>query len=577
MKKNINYFFIFLLLFLLFSSLAIDQRKRMNWRFYGDEGSYFAITQSLAYDFDLKYTRNDIIRIYERFERGPEGLFLKKGPKGELSYAKSFAYPLFAAPFFRIFDVSGLFLFNGLMMFLTILMGYLLLNQYHPPGKSLAFTLIFILATVLPVYMSWLTSDLFNFFIIFAGLFFFFYHFKRPEWFYLSAFFFATAVFSKATPVIPIGILYLILLFRKQWKKFLILTFISILICAGYFMFNFLQTGDFNFMGGERRSFYQQFPFEKPGYGFSHGQKMSTDDYWQRFYFTPQITITNLFYYFFGRFTGMFIYFFSAFFILILFFFQRKVIDDWIILVAIFLSILVFTILAPDNYFGGSGSVGNRYFLIILPFFFFLGFKNRIFKFFLVPLVVALILLPSVLLYSLHRPDPCRYAGLSFPIRLFPAEKTQFLNLQTNENPFAFHNFIRVGDQKYWLFFINDNFWPIETTPKERNSFWTYADKELEMIIAVPGKVKEFDIELTNIPEKNKIKLQIEYAKREVTLAPNEKRIVRFKGIRTLKIQNRYIFLIKIKSEKSYCYYLNDSQSNDRRIVGVKTHIRLDY
>lgn len=577
MNKHIRYFFLFLLLFIFFSSVAIDQRKRMKWRFYADEGSYFAITQSLAFDLDLKYNRRDIIRIYERFERGPEGLFLKKNSNGELSYAKSFAYPLFAAPFFRLFDVQGLFLFNGLMLFLSILMGYLLLKQFHPPNRSFAFSVIFILASVVPLYMSWLTADLFNFFFIFAGLFFFFYEFKNPRWFYLSAFFFATAVFSKVTPVVPIGILYLILLYKKEWKRFFILTGISVLVCSGFFIFNYLQTGDINYMGGERRSFYQQFPFEKPGYGFSHGHKMSTDDYWERFYFTPRIAATNLFYYFFGRFTGMFIYFFPAFFLLILFFFQRKIIDDWIILIAIFLSILVFTLLAPDNYFGGSGSVGNRYFLIIFPFFFFLGFRQRVFKLSLLPVVVALICLPSVFLYSLHRSDPCRYAGLSFPIRLFPPEKTQFLNLQTNENPFAFHNFIRVGKQKYWLFFINENFWPIETSPRERNSFWTYSDKELEMILAIPGKVDVFYVELTNIPVKNRVTIQIEYQKKEVELEPGEEVVVSFRNIRTLKIQNRYIFHVKIKSNQSYCYYLNEPRSNDRRIVGVKTLIKPHY
>jgi hypothetical protein len=52
---------------------------------------------------------------------------------------------------------------------------------------------------------------------------------------------------------------------------------------------------------------------------------------------------------------------------------------------------------------------------------------------------------------------------------------------------------------------------------------------------------------------------------------------VTFKGIRTLKIQNRYIYHIKIKSQKSYCFYLNDPLSNDMRIVGIKTFIKPAY
>jgi len=574
-NKKIKYFFIFLFLFIFFTSFATDQRKRINWRFYADEASYFAITQSLAYDFDLKYSRRDIIRIDKRFKRGPEGIFLKKGTKGELTYAKSFAYPIFAALFFKLFDVQGILFFNGLMIFFSILMGYFLLKQYHPPWKSFLFSLIFVMASVTPIYISWMTADLFNFFAVFTGLFFFFYKFKHPAWFYLSALFFSAAIFSKLTPLIPIGIIYLSLLFKKQWKKFLLLSLISVLFCSGFLFFGYVQSGDVNFMGGERRSFYSEFPFEKPGYGFKHGFKMSTDDYWHRFYFSPRITISNLFYYFFGRFTGMFIYFFPAFFLLILFFFQKKIPEDWFVMGAIFAVILVLILLAPANYFGGSGSIGNRYFLTVFPLFFFLGFKKRTFKFMLLPVFMAFIFLSPVFMFSLHRSDPCRTAALSFPARLFPPEKTQFLNLQSNENPFAFHNFVRVGDKKYWLFFLNDNFWPIETTPVERNSFWTYGDKELEMIAAVPGKVQEFEIELKNIPRENKVTFQIEYKKKTLHLKPNETVILKFKDIKTLKIQNRYIFHMKVKSEQSYCFYLQEPESTDRRVVGVKTHIRL--
>ena len=33
---------------------------------------------------------------------------------------------------------------------------------------------------------------------------------------------------------------------------------------------------------------------------------------------------------------------------------------------------LFYILITPDNYFGGGGSLGNRYFLNIFPFFFFL-------------------------------------------------------------------------------------------------------------------------------------------------------------------------------------------------------------
>jgi len=571
-EKNYNYFFILFLLFIIFFSFSTNLPKRHRGGFLSDESTYFSITQSLAYDYDLKYTRKDIIRIKERFWIGPTGLFLKKGKNGALFYAKSFAYPLFAAPFFRIFDVNGLLLFNGLMLFFATLMAFLLLKQLYSKKKSFLFSLIFIFASITPIYISWLTADLFNFFTMFAGLFFFFYKFKKPGWFYLSALFFSSAVFSKPSSIIPIGIIFLTLVIKKQYKKFILISLISIMLSLSLILFLYLQTGEINFMGGERRTFYGRYPFEKPEYTFENGYKMSADNYWKRFYISPKVAILNLFYYFFGRFTGMFIYFSPAFFLFILFFFQRKIPEDWLILFAIIISILVFVLIAPENYFGGCGSVGNRYFLTLFPLFFFLGYKNRIFKFSLLPLFISVLFLSGVYIDSFYHSTYTRYAGLSFPIKIFPPEKTQYQTLQTNENPRAFGKLLRHGQEKYWVHFLNDNFHSIEG-----NSFWTNSNRELELFLATPEKVKKFEVELTNSPVKNRAFIQIESKKKRVNLKPHQMTIITFKKVNGLRVRKRYVYHIKVKSSKSFCAYFNNPANNDKRILGVKIHIGVVY
>lgn len=572
MEKSIKYFFIIFLLFIIFFSLSTNLPKRHRGGFLSDESTYFSITQSLAYDYDLKYTRKDIVRIKERFWVGPTGLFLKKGKNGNLFYAKSFAYPLFAAPFFRIFDVNGLLLFNGLMLFFSFFMAYLLLKQLYSKKKSFMFSAVFIFASITPIYISWLTADLFNFFTMFAGLFFFFYKFKNPSWFYLAALFFSSAVFSKPTCIIPVAIIFLILIMKKQYKKFILISLISIILCLSFVFFLYLQTGEINFMGGERKTFHGKYPFEKPQYTFKDGYKMSADNYWQRFYISPKVAVLNLFYYFFGRFTGMFIYFSSAFFLFIIFFFQKKIPEDWLMLFAITTSILVFTLITPENYFGGCGSIGNRYFLTIFPLFFFLGYKNRVFKFSLLPVFISVLFLSGVYIDSFSHSIYTRQAGLSFPTKLFPPEKTQYQTLQTNENPRAFGKLLRHGKMKYWIHFLNDNFYSIE-----ENSFWTNSNKKLELFLATPKKVKQFEIELTNSPVKNRVFFQIESQKKKVDLKPHQMSIITFKKIDGLKIRERYLYHIKIKSSESFCAYFNNPTSNDKRILGIKTHIGFDY
>ncbi len=568
MEKGIRRFFFLTLLFIVFFSFSTDLSRRQGGGFISDGSSYFSIIQSLAYDYDLEYTRQDIIRIKEEFRVGPLGLFLKKGADGKIYFSKSYAYPLCAAPFYRLFGTHGLLLFNGLMLFLSLLMGYRMLMQYHPQKNSFAFALVFVLATAIPVYIWWIQADLFNFFVMFAGLYFFFFPFKNPRWFYVSAAFFSLSVFSKPSNLAPIGIVYLILLYRKHWKRFIILSVISILLCSALLMVNYVQTGEFNFMGGERRTFHGVYPFEKPGNRFEAGFKMTADNYWERFFLSPKIVILNMFYYFFGRFTGIFIYFFPAVFILILFFFQRKIPEDWFVLAAIIVASLVFIILDPTNYFGGSGSVGNRYFLSIFPLFFFLGYRDRIFKYALFPVVIAIIFLSGTYLDSLYQSTFARTAGMSFPIRLFPAEKTQYQTLQSNENPRAFGRLVRDGNRKAWVHFINDNFWPIE-----ENSFWTNGDKTLELFIAIPEQFKEFQVMVKNNPLPNTVTIQIEHQMKKIRLAGDQETTVKFKNLNGLDTKERNVYYVKIKSDQSYCPYFSDPDNEDKRVLGANIHI----
>ena len=573
MEKNIGRFFWVLLIFLVFFSLGTDVPNEQRKGFFSDESSYFSITQSLAHDLDIKYKREDIVRIKERFPEGPVGLYLKKGKGGEITYAKPFIYPLFAAPFFRLLDTRGIFLFNGLMLFLSVWMGYRLLRKFHPPGQSLSFTLIFFFTTVTWIYLLWMTSDLFNFFILFASLFFFFYPFKNSRWFYLSGLFFPLYVLTKPTNLAAVGVLFLILLFKKQWKRFIVLSLICLVVLMGFVLFYYQQTGELNFKlyyGGERTAFFGQFPYETPQYDFVSSVKTSADDYFQRFYITPEISLLNLYYYLFGRFTGMFIYFFIACFILVAFAWQQKELQDWFILGAIAVSILVACILfAADSYFGGSGSLGNRYFLNIFPLFFFLGFKKRHFRFLLVPILAAAIFLSPTFMDALFHSFRPRMTGISFPVKCFPVEKTQYMHLPTNENPRGRNR--DIGGQAF-LYFINDN-----SHLLEGDSFWSVGEKEVEVLLLTAQRVKQFEITLQNHPRKNRARVRIEHETQEVGIGPGLKKRLVFEHIRGLVVARGYLYHLKVKSARAYCAYFEEKNSEDKRWLGINIQIEPVY
>jgi hypothetical protein len=74
-----------------------------------------------------------------------------------------------------------------------------------------------------------------------------------------------------------------------------------------------------------------------------------------------------------GRFGGVLPYFFPAVLALALFLLGGpRDRAGWLALTAVTMSWLAYIWIIPDNWYGGGGTVGNRYFLNLLPAFLFL-------------------------------------------------------------------------------------------------------------------------------------------------------------------------------------------------------------
>ncbi|MGH9176587.1 MAG: hypothetical protein ACRD1H_19620, partial [Vicinamibacterales bacterium] len=163
--------------------------------FFGDASTYYSLTYSLAEDFDFEYRYEDVVRVWREFPSGPEGIFLKRGRDvqgvrlisaipfvqidgpsdwdiNRLYYAKSFIYPLFAAPFVWLFGTNGFLVFHALLMTLCFSCAYAFLVARSRPVPALLFAGVFLTASVAPVYMVWLTPEFFNLaFVLFAYFF----------------------------------------------------------------------------------------------------------------------------------------------------------------------------------------------------------------------------------------------------------------------------------------------------------------------------------------------------------------------------------------------------------------------
>src|SRR5262249_53998065 len=180
-------------------------------------------------------------------------------------------------------------------------------------------------------------------------------------------------------PLIESGIAGL----RESLRRGMVL---ALVVLAG-FGATWAATGEANYQGGERKTFYDHYPYESADATFdSTGIWMTTDHLGplvagrdedkQSARIAPprpaaeirESFLSNLAYFWVGRFGGALPYFapavLAAFLFLLL---GSRDVAGGLALMALVVSFLAYLWLIPDNWYGGGGAVGNRYFVNLLP------------------------------------------------------------------------------------------------------------------------------------------------------------------------------------------------------------------
>jgi len=608
-----------LLIFLFFLGFALSVNLPQIYAGFltADQAVYFAMAQSLAYDFDIQYTKKDLIRYYQSFSAGPQGIFLKrvKYPSGDrIFYAKSFAASFFAAPFVRIFGANGQLVFHAVLLLLILLMGRAFLAGRTGPPYTLLFPLTFLFASVAWIYALWISPDFFNLTLVFAVLFLWLYKIKfksiagqtapaakeaaksadgsqvgsafTPEpgtppsplrafllsgWSDgLAAFLAGIAVYSKPPNIVLLGPLVLYYFLNRKYLRTALIA-ASFTVGVGlFFGANILMTSNWNFMGGERKTFADvqgRFPLGRAEYTFDNlGGEMTAEGYFQKFMYPLSLVPTNVFYYFFGRFSGIAWYFFPALLGLILFFFARRGLEDWLMLAALGSGILIYIVLMPDNFGGGGGSLANRYFLNIYPFFFFLPSRRKAGRETAAAWVVASVFIAQISLAPfLHSRYPATHVK-RLPFKALPVEMSQINNFPTNTNPDAFRVNIWDNPETGMIHFLDDNYHP----RLEPNGIWTRGTRTCEFILKTYYPVKELTFKLLNSPRaNNEITVTVDGRTQRITLQPKLWGTLRFPVEDGFVMRAAHLHKIKIRASKSSTPYFEEPTSDERRILGV--------
>lgn len=598
-KNPIRNLLVLIFLFALGLSLFINIPALQKEFLLADQATYFAITQSLAYDFDLEYSMQgqDLNRYYRIFGSGPQGIFLKKGKDGKIFFAKSFIYPLFSAPFLRVFGVNGFYVFHTILLMLMVLMGTMYYSLQNSPQFSLSVTLTFLFASVAMVYFIWISPDFFNIFMAFTVIFLWLYKHKHREvniedttkkwgsrfllsdWSdYLAAVLAGMAFFSKPTSIIILGPLVAHTLFKKKFVKTALILLIFVVITGVFWGTNHLVTGEWNYQGGERKTFISQdgrgFPIEAKNLTFENtGWPMTSEDYGESHLLPAKISVYNFFYYFIGRFTGLTWYFFPAVLFLLLFFLQKKSWEQWLIFCALSGGILIYIVLMPDNYAGGGGALANRYFLNIYPLFLFLpGIKRKSKELMSMWIMAAIFISPILISPFLHSQNPATHAK-KFPFKLLPVEMSLVNNHPTATNPNAFRQKVGAPEDEAWLHFLDDNFFPKR---QGEDGFWTKGDRTSEIILKTWFPVKELHFILLNNPRaSNEITVKVGGKTQKISLMKKQRGTLIFPIKRVFKMKDNHLYKIKIKASEGSIPYLEYRDSKESRFIGVFFELKI--
>jgi hypothetical protein len=391
-----------LLVVALAAAISVDVVKN-GFGVKGDEATYVSMALSAAYDRNFSYERRDLERYFGLYRYGPDGIFLKRGKRLRMSvngtppfvhltksadvrsdrlyFGKAMIYPLVAAPFVRLLGLNGLLVLNVLLLFGVCVCGYTFLAARSRPGPALAFTLAFVAAACVPVYAVFLLPEVFNFAVVSFAYFLWLYKEVAPTHDrrfvtgsgsdMAAAILIGIATYSKINHGLLIAPIVLWLWWRRQYLTGLVVAAVFAIATLGLFWSNALVTGEFNYQGGDRKSFVGHFPFDGSleSAWDNRGTEMSTNDADLENVLEPgefpARFAHNVEYFLIGRHFGFIPYFFPGVVCVVLWLLSRERWRPWRVLtfLAVAGSALAWLIIAPYTWSGGGGPPGNRYFI----------------------------------------------------------------------------------------------------------------------------------------------------------------------------------------------------------------------
>jgi len=479
-----------------------------------------------------------------------------------------------AAPFVRLAGLNGLLFLNVLLLAWVFVCLYLYAAARMSTSSALLLSTGFLGASITPLFGVWMMPETFNLALVSFGYFFWLYKEVRPQpgdasaapqsWQstdVAAAVLLGLATFSKPSNLVlilpPIALAW----WRGQLGRGLTTGVVFGLVVAAGFGTNGLISGELNYQGGDRKTFYGQYPFQNDDATFdSLGISVTTESLpfegWRHLG-------RNSAYFLFGRHFGLVPYYFPAIVVVVWALVRRRELEAWHALIAgaVTLTAVTLLLLLPNTWSGGGGPPGNRYFLSIYPAFFFLIPRARsvlpgVIMWIGGALFVAQILVDPFV--AAKRPWQNTQRGL---FRALPVELTMVNDLPVQLDPGRSR--IRYGDDpQLLLYYLDDNAWR-----PEGGGIWVAGDARADIIVRTNPPVTVLDISLRS-PIANAAAVTVDGSTHHAELTPNETVTLRV-PIAGVYAQGAQSFVLTVETEAGFVPQLRTVGSNDRRFLGV--------
>jgi hypothetical protein len=349
----------------------------------GDEATYLMQAESLAWDFDVRYSRRDFDRFVAQRGVKPDGLILQSGDGGRtLAYSKPVAYAAWVAPFLRLSPTHGPALANAVLLALAAIAAARALERRLGAAAPL-WVAVWVFASAAFAYVFWVHSDLFLMCLTALALSLAYGappgDPARPAW-------------RAALRWLAVGaLLGLVLMSRPFYGALLLPAALAVprsprggrafgvaalvagaaLVVLSSGLTSLAEADAWTAYGGQRQSFDAGTGFPEvdlPTSWADYIARRGSNVWLTGVRVEPRQTAWNVLYFFLGRDVGVLPYFLPLLLGLAAF---RRGEGRGMLIVAALAAAFCFLAIRPFNFYGGGGALANRYFLPLYPAFWF--------------------------------------------------------------------------------------------------------------------------------------------------------------------------------------------------------------